>query len=529
MTRNHSLGKANASTNMDLLVSEESIHEFKHDNALFFYQGKHLTIIELNDWDAIKTYIGGNKLNLTIKCAVISLAISSGYNTFYIDKVISASKTTQGSTQEPIQSAEVKKDIIDKYRKISSGTHGVVYHLTFFNVVLKYYTHNDIMFMELSIYELIQSAYENPEEMGLPILLGHGSNYILIPYYPRTLKHREKDEIYNNLGKSIYNLHVLGVVHRDIKFSNVMVKDETVPILLDFGLSTWKVATSHRPPGTSIQTMWFRAPEVANDRKRKFPTDYPSDWWSYGIILVSKETMLITSMTNKELLHDLNMLFSNGKEIPQLEKKYEKCQGFLHKNPDKRLSGSEYFNIPSITTEMMLQYIPVADKIFDVLLTPSSYLPLHASSWTEYFTAIDFLYYLPEEEALDLAHIVIGGSVGKDNFDASYYFSKLEGNILRLNTFSILAMKYPLEKIVFHCFVLSLEGVHFSHQAQAKWIEKNFLIDSATTSCEEVVVEEVEEVEDLESLEIKKHYFNLVSFAKTFDVKRLGYVEEDIE
>ncbi len=493
--------RSNPHSSMEVPVSESSILEFKHDNALFFYRGKQLTIIELNDWEAIKSYLGGNKLSQTIKCAVISLAIADGYNTFYADRFIEASK---GSTN---------KEVIENHHVISSGTHGVVYYLTFFNVVMKYYKLKESMFIELAVYELIQKAYENPEEMGLPRLLGHGSNYILIPYYPRTLKHGENDKIYNNLGKSIYSLHVLGVVHRDIKFSNVMVKENQHTILVDFGLSTWKVATSHRPPGSSIQTMWFRAPEVANDRKREFPTDYPSDWWSYGVILASKEKMLITSMTNTDLLRDLKKLFSNGRNVPDLGEGCEKYQLFLHQDPMKRLTGSEYLNISRITPELMLQYIPIANNIFNV--TISERLINLAESWIEYFTIVDYLYYVSEEEALNFASIVIGGKGDLKNFDASRAFSKLEGNILRLNTFSILAMKYPVEKIIFHCLVLSLEGVHFPHLKQAEWIENTFL--EGTESRASRVGRGTLTPE--ESAQIKNHYYKLLPIVEDYDLE----------
>jgi serine/threonine protein kinase len=470
---------------MNVTVSNASFPAFTADNALFFYRHGDLTIIERNDWDSIKMFVEGTTFSSAIRCATIALGISAGYTTFYLDIIIHA-----GPSRDPIGS----------FKKISAGTHGVVYLLTFFDVVLKYYNEQNIMFMELAIYELIRKAYKSPEDLGLPFLRGHGNSYILIPNYTRVLKHKESDEIYYKLAKSIYNLHVLGIVHRDIKFSNVMVYEGTNPILLDFGLSTWKVATTHRPPGTSIQTMWFRAPEVANDRDREYPTDYASDWWSYGVILTSKEKMLLTPMTNDELVRDLDKLFANG-DVPDLNKKYKQ---FLHKNPRERMTGAEFLGLPPITPELMQKSIPVASNVFTIKIAT---LPLITDSWTEYFTAVDYLYYVSESEANDLASIVIGG---KDiEFDAARYFSLLEGNILRLNTFSILAMKYPLDQIVFPCFVLSLEGVHFPHTDQAKWVENYFIRGENGTYPD-----------------IEKHYFDLLPVANSFTkgLKTMGYV-----
>lgn len=470
-------------------VSKTSVPAFKNDNALFFYKGGELTIIDRDDWTSINSLVGGNTYGAAIRSAVICMGIQRGYNIFHLDIIIYA-----GTNRDPIGS----------FKKISSGTHGVVYLLTFFDVILKWYTDSYIMMMELSIYELICKVYKKPEDMGLPSLVGFGDGYILIPNYTRTLCHKENDEVYYKLARSIHYLHALGVVHRDIKFANVMVHHGN-PILLDFGLSTWRVSSSHRSPGTSIQTMWFRAPEVAFDRSRDCPTEYASDWWSYGIILGSINGMMYTPSNNDELVQCFDKIHDNNGVAVGVAN--EKARGFLHKDPIKRVKGSDFLSLPPITAQTMENLLPIASNIFESKIVS---LPEICNSWIEYFTALDYAYYISESEAASLAHIIVGG--GSDDVDVSHYYREVEGNLLRLNTFNILAAKYPISDIVFPCFVLSLNGVRFPHKDQAKWIENYFVKDINGTFPE-----------------IEKYYYELLSTANSFTkaIKRLGHVKVD--
>lgn len=473
----------------DISVSNTSFPAFADDKSLFFYKGTELTIIDRNDHKSITGLIygsGENTFTKAIRSAVVELGISFGYNIFYLDLIIHA-----GHEREPIGA----------FKKVTSGTHGVVYLLTHFNVILKYFTEGYIMMLELAMYELINNVYQEPEKVGLPVLLGYGDGYLLTRNYTRTLRHREPDELYHKIARCIYNLHRLGIVHRDIKFSNIMVHNGN-PILVDFGLSTWRIATSHRKPGTSIQTMWFRAPEVADDRNRNYPANYSSDWWSYGIILASINKMIYSPMNNNELQVCLTELFKNG-DIPISVN--AKVRQFLHKDPKVRMDGAKFLQVRPITDKNIVGGLPVAKNLFEMKVVS---LPNIANSWIEYFTALDYLYYVTEREANDLAHLVVGG--GAPDIDAAGYFSRLEGNILRLNTFSILTSRYPIEQVVFPCFVLSLNGVRFPHKDQVEWIENYFIKEKNDTHPE-----------------IEKYYFHSLSEVISFSgaLKRLGHID----
>lgn len=451
------------------------------DNAqLFFYRRKFLTIVPKEDWN-----LECSKLSPQKK-ACIQLGIKKGFTEFHLNKSVTA---------------ENDKHPIGSYKKISNGTHGEVYILTYFNAAVKVFNEQAVMMNELGIYELINKVYPDPEEKGLPRILGHGDNYIIIPLYSRDMGHMESEKIYNDLAMSIYNLHSLGINHRDIKFHNVMI-DNNRPILIDFGLASWWVVTSHRPAGTSIQTMWFRAPEVAVDRKRENPTLPASDWWSYGIMLASNKKMLLTPRDNDELLENLESIF-DSEDMPK--KVHNKARPFLHKDPSKRMNGATFLNLPPITKESLIEILPVADNIFkkDIIQ-----LPLISYNLASYFAAVDYIFYLTESEAFSVATCILGG-LYCDFVAAGKMFDKLKGNLLRMNTFSILALKYSLKEIALPCFTLTLQGTQFPHTKQAEWIE-NYFIKGVKGS----------------HPDIEKVYFDLVPKVKLFKKAKMlkGYI-----
>ncbi|TKY73351.1 serine/threonine-protein kinase [Spatholobus suberectus] len=98
--------------------------------------------------------------------------------------------------------------------------------------------------------------------------------------------------------------HLRGVMHRDIKGSNLLVNNEGVLKVADFGLANY-VNSGHRQPLTSrVVTLWYRPPELLLGS-----TDYgPAvDLWSVGCVfaevLVGKP--ILQGRTEVEQLHKI--------------------------------------------------------------------------------------------------------------------------------------------------------------------------------------------------------------------------------
>jgi len=76
--------------------------------------------------------------------------------------------------------------------------------------------------------------------------------------------------------------HSRGVLHRDIKGSNLLVDNNGTLKIGDFGLATVYEPDSKVPLTSRVVTLWYRAPELLLGS-----TDYGAaiDLWSAGCIL----------------------------------------------------------------------------------------------------------------------------------------------------------------------------------------------------------------------------------------------------
>mmetsp|Transcript_25392 Transcript_25392/g.31643 ORF Transcript_25392/g.31643 Transcript_25392/m.31643 type:complete len:527 (+) Transcript_25392:41-1621(+) len=119
-------------------------------------------------------------------------------------------------------------------------------------------------------------VFESKRRINLIIeLCGGGDLYTRHPY-----TEREATRIVLQITSAIAYLHDNGIVHRDLKFENVMfaTKDKNSLVkLIDFGLSS-KYRPGHALKG-SVGTLYSMAPEVIQGN-----SDEASDNWSNGVM-----------------------------------------------------------------------------------------------------------------------------------------------------------------------------------------------------------------------------------------------------
>lgn len=123
--------------------------------------------------------------------------------------------------------------------------------------------------------------------------LDDGAAYLVLEYVPGlSLEERQRTQpldgpaqarLVAQIARATEAAHGLGILHRDIKPRNIVVRSDGTPKLIDFGLAelrdAWHVPP---PPGQILGTLAYMAPEQAVDPRHAGPR---SDIFSLGAVL----------------------------------------------------------------------------------------------------------------------------------------------------------------------------------------------------------------------------------------------------
>ncbi len=137
---------------------------------------------------------------------------------------------------------------------------------------------------ELSGDETFRRRFEHEARSAKEVLSPHlvavleageadGRYYLASEFVPgRTLEERVRDEgalpfadvirIATELGAALDALHEAGIVHRDVKASNVLLRNDGTTMLTDFGLAKGEAYTVLTHPGQVMGTLDYLAPEL---------------------------------------------------------------------------------------------------------------------------------------------------------------------------------------------------------------------------------------------------------------------------
>jgi len=137
---------------------------------------------------------------------------------------------------------------------------------------------------ELSGDETFRRRFEHEARSAKEVLSPHlvavleageadGRFYLASEFVPgRTLEERVRDEgalpfadvirIATELGAALDALHEAGIFHRDVKASNVLLRNDGTTMLTDFGLAKGEAYTVLTRPGQVMGTLDYLAPEL---------------------------------------------------------------------------------------------------------------------------------------------------------------------------------------------------------------------------------------------------------------------------
>jgi len=118
-------------------------------------------------------------------------------------------------------------------------------------------------------------------------------------------------QICEGLGKA----HRAGVIHRDVKPSNIMIDADGRPKLLDFGLAALPYTEKLTPTGSTLGTMGYMSPEQIQVKQ----IDQRSDLFSFGVLLYE----LITGRMPFKGDNEASTLNSILNDIPEPLSRYK--------------------------------------------------------------------------------------------------------------------------------------------------------------------------------------------------------------
>ena len=156
------------------------------------------------------------------------------------------------------------------------------------------------------------------------------------------LKIDEALDVVIQAAEGLQAAHEKGIVHRDIKSSNIMLTDKGRAVIMDFGLAQSRGMSRLTKTGSTIGTVPYMSPEQAKGEK----VDHRSDIWSLGTVLYE---MVTGQMPFRSEYHEA-VVYSIMNESPPpmtglrsgvpmaLEAIVNKC---LEKNPGDRYQHAD--------------------------------------------------------------------------------------------------------------------------------------------------------------------------------------------
>ncbi len=111
------------------------------------------------------------------------------------------------------------------------------------------------------------------------------------------------------IAEGLQAAHESGIVHRDIKSSNIIVTEKGQAKILDFGLAYKSGLSKLTKTGSTVGTAAYMSPEQARGEK----LDHRTDLWSLGVVLYE----MVTGKIPFRGEHEAAILYSVVNEEPQ--------------------------------------------------------------------------------------------------------------------------------------------------------------------------------------------------------------------
>ena len=192
---------------------------------------------------------------------------------------------------------------------------------------------------------IVRILYANENDKYFDIVLEYAKNGNLF-YYIQNNKHLSESKSFNifiQIVNAIYFLHKNNFIHRDIKPENILLFENNIAKLCDFG---WCVEFKDKPRNTFCGTTEYMAPEMIDEKKYGKEIDI----WSLGILLYEMLHGHSPFKPDKPGFNDNDVIdnIKNKKNIKYNNKISSECIDLINhlidKNIKKRYSLNDILN-----------------------------------------------------------------------------------------------------------------------------------------------------------------------------------------
>ncbi|PON65991.1 Serine/threonine protein kinase [Parasponia andersonii] len=273
----------------------------------------------------------------------------------------------------------LRADSFEKLEKIGQGTYSSVFRAreveTGRMVALKKvrfdnFQPESIRFMAREI--LILRRLDHPNIMKLEGLITSGSSnsiYLVFEYMEHDLAglvsspeikfSQAQVKCYmRQLLSAIEHCHLRGIMHRDIKVSNILVNNEGILKLGDFGLANIVNAKNKHTLTSRVVTLWYRPPELLMGS-----TSYgvSVDLWSVGCVFAELflKKPILKGRTEVEQLHKIFKLCGSPPEEYWKKSKLPRATMFKPQQPYESSLRERCKDVPETALDLIETFLSV--------------------------------------------------------------------------------------------------------------------------------------------------------------------------